>query len=80
VQCFTCCVTEQPQAGKRRRRIDRSMIGEPMNFRHTGHIGSGDVQLGEVHLSAIQTQMASKGGYKYQIPVQIPIAVGDIRK
>uniref|UniRef100_T1J842 RING-type E3 ubiquitin transferase n=1 Tax=Strigamia maritima TaxID=126957 RepID=T1J842_STRMM len=77
VQCFTCCVTEQPQAGKHRRRIDRSMIGEPTNFRHTGHIGSGDIQLGQSHLTAIQNQMASKGGYQYQIPVNIPIAKMD---
>ena len=33
----------------RRPRIDRSMIGEPMDFRHTGHVGSTD--LGLVHLS-----------------------------
>lgn len=28
---------------QRRRRIDRSMIGQPTNFRHTGHIGSDDM-------------------------------------
>ena len=33
----------------RRPRIDRSMIGEPMDFRHTGHVGSTD--LGLVYLS-----------------------------
>lgn len=32
---------------KRRRRIDRSMIGEPMNFVHLTHIGSGDMAPGE---------------------------------
>lgn len=32
---------------KRRRRIDRSMIGEPMNFVHLTHIGSGDMAAGE---------------------------------
>lgn len=31
---------------KRRRRIDRSMIGEPTNFVHTTHVGSGDMGLG----------------------------------
>ncbi|XP_072442966.1 CDC42 small effector protein 2 isoform X2 [Chiloscyllium punctatum] len=40
--CFNCCIAEQPQP-KRRRRIDRSMIGEPTNFVHTAHVGSGDV-------------------------------------
>lgn len=31
---------------KRRRRIDRTMIGEPTNFVHTTHVGSGDMGLG----------------------------------
>lgn len=77
VQCFTCCWNEQPQP-KRRRRIDRSMIGEPTNFRHTGHIGSGDMHTNgdNVHLTAIQNQMRSKGGYEYAVPVRMPIAVG----
>ncbi|KAM9624163.1 CDC42 small effector protein 1 isoform 3-T3 [Morphnus guianensis] len=42
-----CCVVEKPQPKKRRRRIDRSMIGEPMNFIHLTHIGSGDMAAGE---------------------------------
>uniref|UniRef100_A0A8C3JUR5 CDC42 small effector 2 n=1 Tax=Calidris pygmaea TaxID=425635 RepID=A0A8C3JUR5_9CHAR len=54
--CFNCCIAEQPQP-KRRRRIDRSMIGEPTNFVHTAHVGSGDL------VSSIQNQMQSKGGY-----------------
>ncbi|GCB60828.1 hypothetical protein scyTo_0011201 [Scyliorhinus torazame] len=40
--CFNCCIAEQPQP-KRRRRIDRSMIGEPTNFVHTSHMGAGDM-------------------------------------
>uniref|UniRef100_A0A4X1ULK2 CDC42 small effector protein 2 n=1 Tax=Sus scrofa TaxID=9823 RepID=A0A4X1ULK2_PIG len=43
--CFNCCIAEQPQP-KRRRRIDRSMIGEPTNFVHTAHVGSGDLFSG----------------------------------
>uniref|UniRef100_A0AAZ3P8X5 CRIB domain-containing protein n=1 Tax=Oncorhynchus tshawytscha TaxID=74940 RepID=A0AAZ3P8X5_ONCTS len=43
--CFNCCIAEQPQP-KRRRRIDRSMIGEPTNFVHTSHVGSGDIFSG----------------------------------
>uniref|UniRef100_A0A3P8XEI2 CRIB domain-containing protein n=1 Tax=Esox lucius TaxID=8010 RepID=A0A3P8XEI2_ESOLU len=43
--CFSCCIAEQPQP-KRRRRIDRSMIGEPTNFVHTTHVGSGDMGIG----------------------------------
>ncbi|NWH41941.1 C42S1 protein, partial [Chloropsis hardwickii] len=42
-----CCVVEKPQPKKRRRRIDRSMIGEPMNFVHLTHIGSGDMAAAE---------------------------------
>lgn len=80
VQCFTCCWTEQPQP-KRRRRIDRSMIGEPTNFRHTGHIGSGDMHTGGgSNLTAIQNQMRSKGGYEYAVPVSMQIAVGGLQK
>jgi hypothetical protein len=31
---------------KRRRKIDRSMIGEPTNFMHLTHIGSGEMAEG----------------------------------
>lgn len=37
---------------KRRRRIDRSMIGEPTNFVHTAHVGSGDLFSGMNSVSA----------------------------
>ncbi|XP_004629380.1 CDC42 small effector protein 2 isoform X2 [Octodon degus] len=60
--CFNCCIAEQPQP-KRRRRIDRSMIGEPTNFVHTAHVGSGDLFSGVNSVSSIQSQMQSKGGY-----------------
>uniref|UniRef100_A0A3B3YD70 CRIB domain-containing protein n=1 Tax=Poecilia mexicana TaxID=48701 RepID=A0A3B3YD70_9TELE len=50
--CFSCCIAEQPQP-KRRRRIDRSMIGEPTNFVHTTHVGSGDMGLGLPSVSFI---------------------------
>uniref|UniRef100_A0A8D0GEU9 CDC42 small effector 1 n=1 Tax=Sphenodon punctatus TaxID=8508 RepID=A0A8D0GEU9_SPHPU len=42
-----CCVVEKPQPKRRRRRIDRTMIGEPMNFVHLTHIGSGDMTANE---------------------------------
>jgi len=49
------------RAPKRRRpKIDRSMIGQPTNFQHTGHIGSTDVGS---QLSTVQIQMNTKGGY-----------------
>ncbi|XP_030049454.1 CDC42 small effector protein 2-like [Microcaecilia unicolor] len=60
--CFNCCIAEQPQP-KRRRRIDRSMIGEPTNFVHTAHVGSGDLFSGMNSVSSVQSQMQSKGGY-----------------
>ncbi|CAJ0934864.1 unnamed protein product, partial [Ranitomeya imitator] len=49
---------------KKRRRIDRSMIGEPMNFVHLTHIGSGDMGAGDgVQMAGpMQEQMRSKGG------------------
>ncbi|XP_076269130.1 CDC42 small effector protein Spec2 isoform X1 [Rhynchophorus ferrugineus] len=60
VSWFSCCVA-QPQ--KRRRRIDRSMIGNPTNFVHTGHIGSHDMEMPGDQVTALQNQMRSKGGY-----------------
>jgi hypothetical protein len=74
VQCFTCCVPERPQT--KRRRIDRSMIGSPTNFRHTAHVGSGDMTT---HLRALQHQMASKGGYEFALPVKVQIPVVDVK-
>ncbi|KAL1007572.1 hypothetical protein UPYG_G00088530 [Umbra pygmaea] len=60
--CFSCCIAEQPQP-KRRRRIDRTMIGEPTNFVHTTHVGSGDMGIGLSSVNSVQAQMKSKGGY-----------------
>ncbi|KAG7322233.1 hypothetical protein KOW79_013579 [Hemibagrus wyckioides] len=59
--CFNCCIAEQPQP-KRRRRIDRSMIGEPTNFVHTAHVGSGDLFSGMDSVNSIQNQM--QGGFR----------------
>ncbi|KAL5020203.1 hypothetical protein ScPMuIL_003095 [Solemya velum] len=75
--CFTCCITEQPQP-KRRRRIDRSMIGQPQDFRHTGHIGSGDVMSNTGYVSSLQSQMTSKGGYTHVSPVTIDLDLIDL--
>jgi len=64
IQLFGSCVAEQePQP--RRPRIDRSQIGQPMNFRHTGHVGSTD--LGSI--STLQSQMKGKGGEPVHIQV-----------
>uniref|UniRef100_A0A8C2SCZ9 CDC42 small effector protein 2 n=1 Tax=Capra hircus TaxID=9925 RepID=A0A8C2SCZ9_CAPHI len=56
--CFNCCIAEQPQP-KRRRRIDRSMIGEPTNFVHTAHVGSGDLFSG---MNSVSTRVEQGGG------------------
>lgn len=85
--CFTCCLTEQPPPKRRRRRIDASMIGQPTNFQHTGHIGSGDVgnrshchPLMENGLNSIQNQMSSKGGYEHISSISHQIPVKDLQK
>ncbi|XP_030562246.1 CDC42 small effector protein homolog isoform X2 [Drosophila novamexicana] len=67
LQWFSCCFQQQRSPSRRphqRLRIDRSMIGSPTNFVHTGHIGSADVELSANRLNAISTQMQSKGGYE----------------
>lgn len=43
--------------------FSRSMIGHPTNFQHTGHVGTGDIEMPNDHLRALQNQMRSKGGY-----------------
>ncbi|XP_065841789.1 CDC42 small effector protein 2-like [Oscarella lobularis] len=65
--CPSCFRAQEPPP--RRRKIDRTMIGLPQNFQHTGHIGSGDMST-QANLNSIQTQMESKGGYgeSQQIP------------
>ncbi|KPP79291.1 hypothetical protein Z043_101141 [Scleropages formosus] len=45
---------------KKRRKIDRSMIGEPMNFVHLTHVGSGEMAGGMPPLGSMQ-HMRSKG-------------------
>ena len=77
---FKCCVAEDHSAHHpARRRIDRSMIGSPTDFRHTGHIGSADLMGSSTQqqqqldpLSQLQSQMRSKGGY--ETAVEIPTA------
>jgi hypothetical protein len=76
--CFSCCVTQQPP--RKRRRIDRSMIGYPTDFQHTGHIGAGDVCSTNNHLDSIEGQMQSKGGYEHVTPVSVQIDVVDVQK
>ncbi|XP_039606417.1 CDC42 small effector protein 1 isoform X1 [Polypterus senegalus] len=56
-----CCVVVKPPPKKRRPRIDRSMIGEPMNFIHLTHIGSGDMGSDGFSMAGPVQQMSSKG-------------------
>ncbi|XP_037674590.1 CDC42 small effector protein 1-like [Choloepus didactylus] len=58
-----CCVVEKPQPKKKRRRIDQIMIGEPMNFVHLTHTGSGKMGAGDglAMTGAVQEQTRSKG-------------------
>ncbi|KAL0269740.1 UNVERIFIED_CONTAM: hypothetical protein PYX00_007374 [Menopon gallinae] len=77
LQWFGCCTNQAAQQRKRqavrrtRPRIDRSMIGNPTNFQHTVHIGSGDIQTENSHLNALQSQMQSKGGYGKVLAVKV---------
>ncbi|XP_064388585.1 CDC42 small effector protein 2-A-like [Halichondria panicea] len=57
--CLSCLGAEEAPP-PRRRKIDKSLIGLPTDFHHTGHIGSSD--FGTVDLSNVQSQMQSKGG------------------
>ncbi|XP_072933270.1 CDC42 small effector protein homolog isoform X1 [Epargyreus clarus] len=78
LQWFACCYQPAAQAQRTRRRIDRSMIGAPTNFQHTGHIGvdssipgSTDVDMPSSLLHSIQNQMQSKGGYEMAYGVKV---------
>ena len=82
-QVFTCCMV--PDNRPRRPRIDRSMIGQPTDFRHTGHIGTNDMlnnasnssspeqnKLQSDNIGLLQNQMMSKGGYSDTMCNSVP--------
>ncbi|KAK9767721.1 hypothetical protein K7432_002242 [Basidiobolus ranarum] len=51
----------RPNDKRPRRKIDKSAIGKPSNFQHTGHIGIGEVRSGivdRVDPEKIKKQMA----------------------
>ncbi|NWX11410.1 C42S2 protein, partial [Aegotheles bennettii] len=82
VFAFAMTVSERvslPSFQKRRRRIDRSMIGEPTNFVHTAHVGSGDLFSGMNSVSSIQNQMQSKGGYGGGLSANIQMQLVDTK-
>lgn len=78
VQLFKCCAADDgEQQHAMRRRIDRSMIGHPTDFRHTGHIGTNDLNSSggsspDNSLDRMQGQMRSKGGYEGANVVSVP--------
>ncbi len=65
VQMFKCCVSDGTDLHHPHRRIDRSMIGSPTDFRHTAHIGASDLTSSTAGASdpGALAQMRSKGGY-----------------
>ncbi|XP_012941630.1 CDC42 small effector protein 2 [Aplysia californica] len=79
--CFPCCIGGQPQPKRRPRpRLDPSMISLPTDFRHTAHVGSGDVSSSpNVSLHSVQNQMSSKGDYSdYIAPGHLQLSVIDL--
>ena len=44
-------------------KIDRTQIGVPTNFQHTGHIGAGEIASG-FDVLQVQNSMRGKGGYR----------------
>ena len=53
-------MVNRPQSQKKRRWIDWTMTGEPMNFAHLTHIVSGEGD-GLAMTGAVQEQIRSKG-------------------
>jgi len=77
IMALFSCLGQRPQQQGTRGRIDRSMIGYPTDFKHTGHIGAGDM-CNATHLNSIEGQMRSKGGFDHVSPVQVTIDTVDL--
>lgn len=60
---------------KRRRRIDRSMIGEPTNFVHTAHVGSGDLFSGMNSVSMLERAGGALGIVTGDLPHRCVVSV-----
>uniref|UniRef100_A0A7E4ZPR4 CRIB domain-containing protein n=2 Tax=Panagrellus redivivus TaxID=6233 RepID=A0A7E4ZPR4_PANRE len=63
---LNCCVSPQSDIG--RVKIDRSMIGDPTDFRHLCHMGADDLTTAG-SAPAVNGLLASKGDYDYSLPV-----------
>ncbi|CAD5208572.1 unnamed protein product [Bursaphelenchus xylophilus] len=70
---LNCCVS--PQSEIARVRIDRSMIGNPTNFRHVGHLGADDLGCSTVSTTSL---LGSKGSDEFRMNVPINIRANDI--
>uniref|UniRef100_A0A915EF14 CRIB domain-containing protein n=1 Tax=Ditylenchus dipsaci TaxID=166011 RepID=A0A915EF14_9BILA len=72
---LNCCVSPQSDIG--RLRIDRSMIGQPMEFRHLGHMGADDLSA-SYNADAAHSLLSSKGDDAFRIPVPENFRANDI--
>ncbi|KAG0270903.1 hypothetical protein BGZ95_001377 [Linnemannia exigua] len=64
-----------PKAGGGQRKvITKNLIGLPSDFRHTGHIGAGEVRSGQIDPEKIKNQMAEVAAcLKLDVNTPIPM-------
>ncbi|VDD86696.1 unnamed protein product [Enterobius vermicularis] len=72
---LNCCVS--PQSEIARVRIDRSMIGQPTNFRHIGHMGTNDLSSA-FSIDEASSLLRSKGGDVQSSPTPDQVPANDI--
>jgi len=60
---WPCCAGLK-EAPPKRRKIDRTMIGDPTNFQHTSHLGgTSDIATRSIEPGSFSALMESKGGH-----------------
>ncbi|KAF9119389.1 hypothetical protein BGW39_000331 [Mortierella sp. 14UC] len=63
-----------PKAGGQRKIITKNLISLPSDFRHTGHIGAGEVRSGQIDPEKIKNQMAEVAAcLKLDVNTPIPM-------
>ncbi|KAG9065262.1 hypothetical protein KI688_002585 [Linnemannia hyalina] len=63
-----------PKAGGQRKVITKNLISLPSDFRHTGHIGAGEVRSGQIDPEKIKNQMAEVAAcLKLDVNTPIPM-------
>ncbi|KAK3840561.1 MAG: hypothetical protein JOS17DRAFT_785582 [Linnemannia elongata] len=71
---FMLLLKLDPKAGGQRKVITKNLIGLPSDFRHTGHIGAGEVRSGQIDPEKIKTQMAEVAAcLKLDVNAPIPM-------